>query len=84
MIYVHYGIKDFSPTQYTEYLCSVSCGRKDIKVAREMTSDAIKYLATVPSWDCRWEDYFLDVHCLRNYIDGLQQKCLGTVAEEIR
>ena len=52
-----------------------------------MSSDAIKYLATVPSRDRIWEDCFLDVHCLRNYIesDDLQQKSsltAGTVAEK--
>ena len=51
-----------------------------------MTSDALKYLASVPSWDRKWEDCFLDVHCLRRYVDDLQRKSsltAGTVAEKI-
>ena len=51
-----------------------------------MTSDALKYLASVPSRDRKWEDCFLDVHCLRRYVDDLQHKSsltAGTVAEKI-
>jgi len=53
-----------------EYLCSVSGGRKETKVAKEITSDAIKYLATTKT-SCSWEDCLLDIHSLRAYVDRL-------------
>lgn len=70
-----------------EYLSSVSGGRKDKKVAKELTRDAMKYLETVRS-SSTWENCFLDQHSLREYTDGLQkgQEPLAarTRAEKIR
>jgi len=56
-------------------------------VVKEITSDAIKYLATTKT-SCSWEDCLLDVQSLRAYVDRLQQGpeqlTASTIAEKIR
>ena len=57
------------------------------KAAKQTAREASRYLATVKS-AASWEDWFLDHHSLRHYVDALQKGSkpltAGTVAEEIR
>ena len=85
-----YSLKNFLPTEYAAYLCSVSGGKKEESVAKQLTSDAIKYLVNTPEDPSKtsWKDYFLDIHQLHTYIDSLQEGpeplAAGTVKEKIR
>ena len=83
----YYGLKNFDASEYIEYLCSVAGGKKEENAATETAREAEKFLRTIKS-PSNWEDCFLDIHCLRTYVDGLQKGfeplAPGTVGEKIR
>ena len=83
----NHGLKGFNPSNYMDHLQSVSGGRKDDKVAKELAQDAIKYLSSIRLMNTTWQECFMNIQQLHSYIDCLEKKSgltVGTIAEKIR